>query len=453
MQPSGSLSLARIASLALPAGSLHGILACTCKFTMSASSPAGIPRTRRELSQLTVIQLRSLASQHGLTSTGRKSALVDRLYPLRNDSSSGRERSPNPHSSRSPGHTPARPRSPIADDGAALQLTVERLVERSLQGLEDRLRRTLQPATTASAADNISLPSPAHGTAAASDATAGAPTFGGGSTSAAPARAATTVQQPPIPDKIKQRIVRGEYIDFDSLLPEAMYPARYGAKHTPEFTLRLLQEASIEEGEVVIAQQKPASRRTIRDLVTWMEAWNLYAQVLVAAFPTLAPALLAYQSIICSASSRFPARMWLRYDQRFRASAAADSTIRWDLKHNELWLECFTQAASAATSSSTAPAQSAASKTRRPCTYCGSFYHYPDNCPSHPFRASRKRASSPRPSRPASQPLLPTTPASSAPADPSSSPAVPPQPLPHPCRDFNSSLCRRHICRFCHVCS
>ena len=33
MQPSGSLSLARIASLALPAGSLHGILACTCKFT------------------------------------------------------------------------------------------------------------------------------------------------------------------------------------------------------------------------------------------------------------------------------------------------------------------------------------------------------------------------------------------------------------------------------------
>ena len=111
MQPSGSLSLARIASLALPAGSLHGILACTCKFTMSASSPAGIPRTRRELSQLTVIQLRSLASQHGLTSTGRKSALVDRLYRLRNDSSSGRERSPNPHSSRSPAHTPARPRS------------------------------------------------------------------------------------------------------------------------------------------------------------------------------------------------------------------------------------------------------------------------------------------------------------------------------------------------------
>ena len=83
----------------------------------------------------------------------------------------------------------------------------------------------------------------------------------------------------------------GEYIDFDSLLPEAMYPARYGANPTPAFTLRLSQDPSIEEGEVVIAQQKPAFRRTIRDLVTWMEAWNLYAQVLVAAFPTRAAGL------------------------------------------------------------------------------------------------------------------------------------------------------------------
>ena len=155
-----------------------------------------------------------------------------------------------------------------------------------------------------------------------------------------------------------------------------MYPARYGANPTPAFTLRLSQDASIEEGEAVIAQQKPASRRTIRDLVTWMEAWNLYVQVLVAAFPTRAPALLAYQSIFCSASSRLSARMWLRYDQRFRASAAADSTIRWDLKRDELWLECFTQAASAATSASTAPAQSATSKTRRPCTYYHYYYYY-----------------------------------------------------------------------------
>ena len=128
----------------------------------------------------------------------------------------------------------------------------------------------LQPATTVSAADYISLPSPAHGTAAASDATVGAPVTREGSTSPAPATAATTVQQPPIFDKIKQRIVRGEY-----------------ANPTPAFTLRLSQDASIEEGA-------------------------------------------------------FPARMWLRYDQRFRASAVTDSTIGLDPKHNELWLECFT---------------------------------------------------------------------------------------------------------------
>ena len=98
---------------------------------------------------------------------------------------------------------------------------------------------------------------------------------------------------------------------------------------------------------MVITQRKPASKRTIHDLVTWMEAWNLYTQVLVAAFPERAPALLAFQSIICGASSHFPPRLWLRYDQRFRASAAADATLRWDHRNNELWLKCFTQASTA----------------------------------------------------------------------------------------------------------
>ena len=185
---------------------------------------------------------------------------------------------------------------------------------------ETRLRRAVQSgpqATADQSPDNISLPSPTPGTT--SDTTQQHSATAGFSTSlAAPASASASsapppVQQPPIPDKVKQRILRGEYIDFDTLLPESLYPARYGASSTPAFTLRLSNDTSAGDGDVVIAQQKPVAKRSVCDLAAWTEAWNLYVQVLVAAFPDRAPVLLAYQAIICGASSRFPPRLWLRY--------------------------------------------------------------------------------------------------------------------------------------------
>ena len=152
-------------------------------------------------------------------------------------------------------------------------------------------------------------------------------------------QAAPSVQQSPLPDKVKQHMVKGEYIDFDMLLPESLYHARHGVSPSPSFILRLSDDPASVEGDVVIAQQKAAIKRAIRDLQSWMEAWNVYIHVLVQHFPARAQALLAYQRIICDASVRFAPRCWLRYDQRFRASAAADKTIRWDRKHNDLWLE------------------------------------------------------------------------------------------------------------------
>ena len=407
-------------------------------------SPAPLTQTRRELQQLTAARLRALAAERGLATSGRKSALVDRLYRLRQHSptvstsrSSSRDRSPTTRSSS------ARSRTPRDDSLPDLQRSVQRLVERSLRGMEERLLRSIQPPATgpatAATQDNISLPSP--GPAPAPQPPARPPAPGTDSATARTPATSPTVQQPPLPDKVKRRILASEYIDFDTLLPESLYPARYGASTNPAFTLRLSSDPSHEPGDVVIAQPKPASKRTITDLASWMEAWNLYVQVLVASFPERAPSLLAYQAIICSASTRFPPRLWLRYDQRFRASVAADGTLRWDVRNNELWLECFTQ--SPLTSQTQPPSSS--KSARRPCTYCGSFYHYPENCPSHPFRSPRSHASSPRASQPASQP---------SPATSSSDPSLPQlNTLPHPCRDFNKGICRRRVCRFSHICS
>ena len=225
--------------------------------------------------------------------------------------------------SRTPSHAPTAPDS--------LQQTVLRLMETSLQGMEERLvasLRSLVP-SAATAADNMSLPSP-HTQPQPPPLPPLPPPDQSQPTAQSTSASATslpTPQQPPLPEKVKQKILRGEYIDFDSLLPESLYPARHGLSPSPSFTLRLSNDPTSAEGDVVIAQQKPATRRTIRDLASWMEAWNLYIQVLVQHSPSRTLALLAYQRIICDASSRFPPRCWLHCDQRFCACATADTTI------------------------------------------------------------------------------------------------------------------------------
>ena len=120
------------------------------------------------------------------------------------------------------------------------------------------------------------------------------------------------------------------------------YPTKHGANPSHSFSLRLSTDPST-EGDMVLAQPKPVSRHTVRDQPSWLEAWNVYIAIIVAQYPERAPSLLAYQRMICNASLLFSPIHWLKYDARFRACAA--ESLRWDVKHNDLWLECFTQPA------------------------------------------------------------------------------------------------------------
>ena len=64
---------------------------------------------------------------------------------------------------------------------------------------------------------------------------------------------------PAIPAKLRQRILRGEYVEFDTLLPECMFPARFCTTSTLGLTLRLSTEHSSggDGGEgVVVAQPR-----------------------------------------------------------------------------------------------------------------------------------------------------------------------------------------------------
>ena len=86
---------------------------------------------------------------------------------------------------------------------------------------------------------------------------------------------------PPVLQKVRQCIVQGEYNEFNDLLCEALFPARYGTSPSPTLSFRVSHVDSA-EGEMVILQRRPATHWTICDMSSWMEAWNVYIAVLVA---------------------------------------------------------------------------------------------------------------------------------------------------------------------------
>lgn len=81
--------------------------------------------------------------------------------------------------------------------------------------------------------------------------------------------------------------------------------------------------------------------RGITGLDTWLEAWCVFASVLTAAKPRLAPDLFRYQNYIILASRRFQPHAWLQYDIQFRLKKASNPSMSWSTADPELtatWL-------------------------------------------------------------------------------------------------------------------
>ena len=161
-----------------------------------------------------------------------------------------------------------------------------------------------------------------------------------------------------------------------------------------------------------------------------MEAWNVYASILLSANPKRALELIDYQCLITSANLQLPLSSWMSYDIRFRTLAASNPALSWDIRHPDLWLECLT-------------ISRISTSARWPCPHCNSLYHFPDRCP---FRSSRPSVSTPDNRQPSS---LGT----------SANPQFPelctqqPNPPTYYCRDFNNrGRCTRSHCTFRHMC-
>lgn len=231
---------------------------------------------------------------------------------------------------------------------------------------------------------------------------------------------------PPIPSRIYEKILKGEYIDFTTLLRKSMF----GAVESQSQTLTLQLNPSGDN--YFIRPQSAPNNRKISSFAAWMEAWNVYLAVRISINPACAPQLMAYQRIITTANSDHPLNAWISYDIKFRTKAANDPTLRWDVRELDLWLECF-------------PGTSA-QPNRWPCNHCGSTTHFPANCP---FRAYSSRAPGGPP--PTSINFQQRAPGGMPPTFANFQQHVNAPRIPV-CRDFNRSRCHRENCRFSHRC-
>jgi len=142
----------------------------------------------------------------------------------------------------------------------------------------------------------------------------------------------TTTPLNPVPPRILEKISSDVHIDFTTLTSKSMFGTPEPA---PPQSLTL-------QPRLLIAIQPTNSNKRITSFIDWLEAWNIFMAIKVVHKPSQALQLIAYQSIISSASAHYPLNAWLNYDMHFRIMAASDPTIRWDVRHSALWLKWIT---------------------------------------------------------------------------------------------------------------
>ncbi|OCT76197.1 hypothetical protein XELAEV_18031392mg [Xenopus laevis] len=112
---------------------------------------------------------------------------------------------------------------------------------------------------------------------------------------------------------VKEKIIRGEYVDLLSLLPSAK-----------EF-LQTEKKGDSEED-----RRRPVART----FTNWLQVFCIYCNILTEKYPGLAPKLLRHLDIVLEAYRSYGGVAWYIYDNRFRKKM----TLSWGQKDVDLWM-------------------------------------------------------------------------------------------------------------------
>jgi len=168
---------------------------------------------------------------------------------------------------------------------------------------------------------------------------------------------------PCLSQRIIDKIVAGEYVDFSELPP-----VRGLSRSLPPYL----------EGQVIVVQAEDlmASRKLIPNFETWAQCFALYAAVVISHDPSRAGDLMAYSHSIAAMAKKYPWPSWIAYDQAFREESAGIPGRLWGKEDFSIYARCFNWGP-------VAPADG--------CWICQSLEHQADRCPLKPPSLKRPR--------------------------------------------------------------
>ena len=131
-----------------------------------------------------------------------------------------------------------------------------------------------------------------------------------------------------LPQQIQDKIKRHQYINLALLLK--------GSIELDE----LCSGGTLHLNETGAFETRPkTSKRAIRNIDEWTDAFLIYASVYLCTFPGKNIEILKYMSVIREAATRYPVAAWSSYDQQFRLRQANDTKRQaWSSLNGELWL-------------------------------------------------------------------------------------------------------------------
>ena len=127
---------------------------------------------------------------------------------------------------------------------------------------------------------------------------------------------------PPIPNKLAQRVWKGEYIELSEFLPESL-----GASDP------------ISQGTV--SESKGTRKQKVSSISQWVQCFKTYMSIVALKQPFRITELLAYLSLIVQAHRKYSGDNWQVYDRNFRQQAAAQQPLLWAHIDPGLWTMAF----------------------------------------------------------------------------------------------------------------
>ena len=131
-----------------------------------------------------------------------------------------------------------------------------------------------------------------------------------------------------VPDKIKEKIWREEFVDFGVLLSNPDPTARYEINVRPSDAGR---PASL------VLEPTAKSGKQIKNINDWLRAFHIFVSIYTQRYTHETPALMKYCQLVQDLAARD--HNWFYYDENFRFLRQTQaSQVPWATVHWELWL-------------------------------------------------------------------------------------------------------------------